>query len=896
MPNATDQPTDGTRRGTFFVLVLAAAVAVGLWYLLDRPEAPIPTEGPGPTEPASDVASATDGTGTGETGVPRTADSGTTSSEVDSRATDAGTADPKEATQSVDAGGAIQVEEPGPTETESGTRTGVARTTDGDAAAREEEPGIADSGTETPIGVARTTDGDAAAREEEPGTADSGTEAPTHVAQTTDNGAAAQPGTADSDVEAPTDIARTTDDGAATQGETPNIADVTGATQLTDPETPDASGHPQSTGTDSAGPTDAVRTADSDTTGDAQQLAPVEPTAVPAKDDLVLAAAPEATVEKSPIAAPPAAETAGATGILAALESAVERIESAIQERLGTESQSDADTKLRVQVTYDDSQADAAQDDGETEVTARTTESDSTTPADDAPPPDIDVATGTDIAKLSESDNVMAPTTESDASTPADDTPAPESDVATGTDIAKLSESDNVTAPATQSDAAPSMDDAPTPESDIPTGADIAKLPESDGAAPSDVTRPADTAAAETEAEAKEFVETLTDTAPETIAVDKADHFVTQERVISLVPDDAIESVSVAELARDETLSLDTPITVVREVEQIEPAVPEQLIAESGGDLDKPLRFRVTYDDSQDAPEPGGSPRKGVQEDIVEQITVRHDDSQGAPEPGGSAPKVAEEDVVEQITARHDDSQGAPEPGGSAPKVAEEDVVEQITMRHDDSQGAPEPGGSAPKVAEEDVVEQITVREALERIRTEPKKPLSIIKTVRYFEVMTLRELLDAGVGTDTFLNVVTRPYRVESATLAELLQRHKAENPDSIFYVHTVQPTDEQGIWGIVQFGLIDNFARGMAIRHGKDIETYTVRIPRDADERLEDQSSSFLGKLIDRKTKDSYVYNFRENRMGRNPDRVYPGQEIVIINFEPEELRSIYRHFARG
>ena len=161
---------------------------------------------------------------------------------------------------------------------------------------------------------------------------------------------------------------------------------------------------------------------------------------------------------------------------------------------------------------------------------------------------------------------------------------------------------------------------------------------------------------------------------------------------------------------------------------------------------------------------------------------------------------------------------------------------------------------------------------------------------------MTLRELLDAGVGTDTFLNVVTRPYRVESATLAELLQRHKAENPDSILYVHTVQPTDEQGIWGIVQFGLIDNFARGMAIRHGKDIETYTVRIPRDADERLEDQSSSFLGKLIDRKTKDSYVYNFRENRMGRNPDRIYPGQEIVIINFEPEELRSIYRHFARG
>ena len=188
------------------------------------------------------------------------------------------------------------------------------------------------------------------------------------------------------------------------------------------------------------------------------------------------------------------------------------------------------------------------------------------------------------------------------------------------------------------------------------------------------------------------------------------------------------------------------------------------------------------------------------------------------------------------------------------------------------------------------------MREALERIRAEPQKPLSVIRKVRYFEVMTLRELLDTGLDSDTYLNVVTRPYRLESATLADLLQRHMEENPDSIFYLHTVQSTDDQGIWGIVHFGLIDNFARGMAIRHGKDIETYTVRIPRDADERLEDQSSSFLGKLIDRKTKDSYVYNYRDHRMGRNPDRIYPGQEIVIINFKSQELMSIFRHFADG
>ena len=314
-----------------------------------------------------------------------------------------------------------------------------------------------------------------------------------------------------------------------------------------------------------------------------------------------------------------------------------------------------------------------------------------------------------------------------------------------------------------------------------------------------------------TEAEAKQYVETLTAAAPQTIPVDKAAHFATREQVLSLVPEDTIERVSVAELAKDDTLAAEAPITVVREVEQtVKAAVPEQIVAESGGDLDTRVRVLTRDEDSPDD------------------------------------------------TERNEAGQ----------EVA----------------------------AGSETVEKITVREALERLLAEPEKPISIIKTVRYFEVTTLRELLGTEGDTDTLLDVVRRPYRIETATLADLLERQKAENPDSIFYLHTVRPTDEQGIWGIVQFGLMDNFARGMAIRRGEDTETYTVRIPRDADERLHDQSSSFLGKLIDRKTKESFVYNFREDRMGRNPDRIHPGQEIVIINFEPQELVSIYRHFASG
>ncbi len=558
-----------------------------------------------------------------------------------------------------------------------------------------------DTDTASPAGVTQTADSGVTPRTGDPQATDSGTASPVEVAQTTDPGATPR-----------------TDDTPAAASDTTSQADV-------------------------------ARMAESGaTTGSTPQGAAAEPAdpAVPGK--AVLSAVPEGTIEQVPIDAPDADEP-GQTDLLAAVERLVEQVEATIREQLTPEPGVDADTKLRVQIEYDDSQGDAAQVGVESNEAARTADSDATPPVRVADATDADTATPTVALRT------------------------------------------------TDSDAAPSADAARTAEADA------------------------------TEAEAKQYVEMLTATTPRTIPVDKADHFVTQEHVLSLVPEDMIESVSVGELAKDDALAAETPVTVVREVEQIETAAPEQLIAEFGGDLDTKLRVLVKYDDSSD--------------DAEQNVAVQSD------------------------TERGDAGQTDAEQGDTGQTVAP-------------------------------TVEQITVREALERLLAEPEKPISVIRTVRYFEVMTLRELLDTEEDADTFLNVITRPYRLEAATLADLLRRQKTENPDSIFYLHTVQPTDEQGIWGIVHFGLIDNFARGMAVRRGEDVETYTVRIPRDADERLHDRSSSFLGKLIDRKTKESYVYNFRDDRMGRSPDRVYPGQEIVIINFQPEELVSIYKHFASG
>ena len=356
--------------------------------------------------------------------------------------------------------------------------------------------------------------------------------------------------------------------------------------------------------------------------------------------------------------------------------------------------------------------------------------------------------------------------------------------------------------------------------------------------------------AATIEEEAKQYVETLTEPAPQPVPVDRADHFVPPEQEISLVPENVIERVPVRALAGDETLEADTPVTVVRETEQIETATPEQLIAAAGGDLEATVQVLV---------EP----------------------EQRAVEAPGSVPATAEPPAGAQA-------------GGDAGTPVRVVVGPEQSGTGTDGDAGTEGSIEAPDDAAP--YEQVTVRELLDRMLADPGKPISIVKKVRHFEVTTLGDLLEGEEDPDAVLTVITQPYRIEAATLADLMQKQMDEHPDSVFYVRTVRPADRQGIWGIIHSGLVHNFARGMAIRRGEQVETYTVDIPPEADEVRHDRSSSYLGRLIHRKTRESFVYNFRENRMGRNPDSIYPGQEIVIINFEPAELIAIYKHFTGG
>ncbi len=161
-------------------------------------------------------------------------------------------------------------------------------------------------------------------------------------------------------------------------------------------------------------------------------------------------------------------------------------------------------------------------------------------------------------------------------------------------------------------------------------------------------------------------------------------------------------------------------------------------------------------------------------------------------------------------------------------------------------------------------------------------------------EAVAPKQLAVDSVLVDQTMRIQRSAHPTDVVSVGELLEQYGEQvAPDDLFYVHTVQELDGQGIWGIIQDGVVRTFARGIAVGSDASADIFKADIPHDADELLVDESSSFLGKLIYDKAIRSYVYNFTQHRMGRNPDVLRPNQEIVIVKFRPSELITIYRHF---
>jgi hypothetical protein len=197
---------------------------------------------------------------------------------------------------------------------------------------------------------------------------------------------------------------------------------------------------------------------------------------------------------------------------------------------------------------------------------------------------------------------------------------------------------------------------------------------------------------------------------------------------------------------------------------------------------------------------------------------------------------------------------------------------------------------------EEGVIIETTPRKLMADKSITPDTPIKIVEKLERVAVTTPEELQKTAPSLDTPIKVIVEKPG-EAVTLAQLLPEEKDVGKDT-FYVHAVTREDVQGIWGIIQRGLKDQFLKGIPVPAEEEItrEQYLkLRIPNDADEPREGGYSSFLGRILDQKTKETYVYNYRSGRMGKNPDYISPGQEVVISRFSKKELVEIYKHFSK-
>lgn len=157
----------------------------------------------------------------------------------------------------------------------------------------------------------------------------------------------------------------------------------------------------------------------------------------------------------------------------------------------------------------------------------------------------------------------------------------------------------------------------------------------------------------------------------------------------------------------------------------------------------------------------------------------------------------------------------------------------------------------------------------------------------------TFSELTELKISPDQSL-IANITLGANDIAVAELIPVNE-QRSDALYYIHRVTDKDGQGLWGIIQTGLINKFREGLQIEGiKKNKELAQAIIPADADEKLPSGLSSFLGKILDNKVDNSYIYNFHTKVMGRNANIIHPGQQVILIEFSAEELASIYQFFS--
>lgn len=181
----------------------------------------------------------------------------------------------------------------------------------------------------------------------------------------------------------------------------------------------------------------------------------------------------------------------------------------------------------------------------------------------------------------------------------------------------------------------------------------------------------------------------------------------------------------------------------------------------------------------------------------------------------------------------------------------------------------------------------------LERDDLDQQAPVTLLEEREVTREITAGELDETDIDEDMPLDVtINRGTR--EIVISDIIDTDQMAD-DSLLYLHRVTERDKQGLWGIVQSGLIQKFRQGLQLEGvGNPGESLRVEIPSDADEPLPSGLSSYLGRILNRKVATSYVYNFTTDSMGRDPNLIHPGQQLILIEFSQQELRDIYLFFA--
>ncbi|WP_432473214.1 hypothetical protein [Amphritea sp. HPY] len=217
-----------------------------------------------------------------------------------------------------------------------------------------------------------------------------------------------------------------------------------------------------------------------------------------------------------------------------------------------------------------------------------------------------------------------------------------------------------------------------------------------------------------------------------------------------------------------------------------------------------------------------------------------------------------------------------------------------------------------------DELSKIAARKHIDSLTPEPQQPIVIAEADHFVTDNQLLKIPTPQSGIDAVTQAVqsgdTKSFAVELKSFGEksasggdliihsdnmpaadqIRLQELLNDPDNtagkLFYIHGVTHNDRQGLWGIIQSGLIKTFASGLELKQNR----ISAEIPQSADERLNNSTSSFLGSILDHKVKDTYVYNYKKGILGQNPDLITPGQELIIVTFTEAELVEIYNHFA--